>query len=234
MTALVAAALSVAPGCGAKTGLHTTERDGTGGADGGPSCEPRQEVCNDRDDDCDGVADDGIACFSLNGRPLRPLVTERCGAAWYSYDVPDSQSANPVPDIRRSGAVVVAAQVGRTCPGASLALIADLPQDGSGGELDVDYRITPASAGGLLVGDEPGECMHDPATGTGACRFVWQPCCTDGLLLGSFATDLCVGIDARRPIGVSSLVVLDGPDGVVELPFGEPFEICATVRPKVD
>ena len=215
--------------CGSKTGLKVGQCD----QDAGSCCEPRSEVCNGLDDDCDGVIDDGTACFTLDGRAIEPVPTSRCGSSWYSYDSPDSESANPSPDIRRSGEVVVAIVAGKQCGGAHISVIADLPQDGSGGRLEADFRITPPGAGGLVVSDEPGECIHQPASGVGRCDWVWQSCCTDGVLLGAFKQDACVSLSLGSPVGVSKLSVLDGSNGAVPQAFNTPFEICSRIRPAV-
>jgi hypothetical protein len=213
--------------CGAKTGLFVPPCE----CDAGPVCEPREETCNGLDDDCDDAIDDGLACFTLDGVRIDPITSSLCGAAWYSYGSPDAQSANPTPDIRRSGGVVVAVQWSDGCPGASLAVIADLPDDESGGQLVGDFEIDPPSAAGILVSDEPSECTH--AAGTGRCTWVWQACCTDGVLLGAIAVDACVSLTLSSPMGISELAVLDGPSREIDRAFGEPMEICATIRPAV-
>jgi hypothetical protein len=215
--------------CGSKTGLKVAPCD----PDAGPCCTPAAEICNGLDDDCDGAIDDGIACFTLDGRSIQPVPSVGCGAGWYRYDVPDSQSANPAPDIRRSGGVVIAIQAGAECDGAHIAVIADLPQDGSGGQLDADFQITPATAGGIEIGDEPGECSYDAAFGSGRCKWVWQPCCTDGVLLGKFNQDACVRLTLSGAVGVSNPVVLDGASGAVPQSFGSTLEICSQIRPEV-
>jgi hypothetical protein len=219
----------VVAACGSKTGLKVTDCD----PDAGACCTPARESCNGLDDDCDGVIDDGIACFTLNGTPIEPVPSVGCGADWYRYDFPDSESANPVPDIRRSGGVMVAVQAGPSCGGAHVAIIADLPQDGSGGQLDADFVITPAAAAGIVVGDEPGECVYDAASGSGRCQWVWQPCCTDGVLLGAFSQDACVRITLSGAFGVTTPIVLDGEGDAGMQPFGSSFEICSQIRPEV-
>jgi hypothetical protein len=186
------------------------------------------EICNGLDEDCDGVADDGIACFFLGGTPIDPTPSIGCGASWYSYDSPAAQSANPTPDIRRSDEVVLAVQYAESCNGAYIAVIADLPADGSGGQLDGSFGIVPAGSAGLAVSDEPSECAA--SSGSVTCNWVWQPCCTDGVLLGPFTNDTCVSIDLQNAGGVTGLVVLDG---TTELPFALPasLELCMTLVP---
>jgi len=224
--------------CGSRTGLGVEELDAgarpdSGRADAGPgdACVASEETCNGLDDDCDGVADDGLACFTLDGEPIEALRTTTCGVDWYSYDAPDSQSANPRPDIRASGLVVVAIQYAPDCPGASVALITDLPNDDSGGELDVGFEVTPPPAAGLLVSDEPDECELDPRSGVGFCDFAWVGCCTDGLLVGPL-TDGCVTLRTSAPAGLDRLHVLDGaPDRILERPLTGTMRLCAQIRP---
>ena len=216
--------LLVVVGCGSKTGLTVPE------VDAGPCSD---EICNGLDDDCDGAADDGLACFFLDGEPIDSLQTRRCGSSWYSYDTPDSQSANPRPDIRVSGGVVVAIQHGDSCAGAGVAVIADLPDDGSGGELNGRFTVTPPSAARLVVSDEPDECLYDVRTGVGSCEWIWVNCCTDGVMLGPIETEGCVTMTLSDPLGVSTLEVLDGPDDRVARSFGVPFELCTQIRPAV-
>ncbi|MEM9194937.1 MAG: hypothetical protein AAGF12_37505 [Myxococcota bacterium] len=210
--------------CGAKTGLRVCEDDAS-------CCEPEPEVCNGLDDDCDGVADDGLRCFFLDGTPIEALETARCGEDWYSYNRPDSESANPTPDIRVSGGLVIAVQDGPTCDGASVALITDLPMDGSGGTLLVDLQVTPSAAGRLLVSDEPNECSYDRSRGIGTCDFTWQGCCTDGFLIGELRSDSCVTLTLSGASGIGRPQVHDGPDRTIPRNFDVPIEICAQIRP---
>jgi hypothetical protein len=210
-------------GCGSKTGLEVPE------VDGGPCA--AAETCNDLDDDCDGTIDDGLACFFLDGAPIEAIETRRCGADWYSYGVPDSQSGNPRPEIRRRDQVVVAIQHGARCDGASVGVITDIGMSGVGGELVGSFSIEPATSAGLLVSDEPREC-EVLGDGIVVCTWVWQACCTDGVLIGPF-TEGCVNMTLSGPIGVENLFVHDGVGRTVTREFGVPFEICTRIRPAV-
>ncbi len=223
----------LALGCGARTGLDLGD---AGERDAG-ECAP--EVCNGLDDDCDAVPDDGLACFTLDGASLTPFEGEACGAAWYSYDSPDRESANPTPDIRIPDGVVIGTQWEPGCDGAYVALIADVPMDDSGGELLARWQLrqpdSPAfPPPGLVVSDEPNECSHDPATGAGSCTFRWMPCCTDGFLLGPWREDGCVELSLSGARGVSAPVVLDGAGARIPLPENPTIELCAQIRPRVD
>jgi hypothetical protein len=210
--------------CGSKTGLDVPD---VGPRDAG-NCP--DELCNGADDDCDGAIDDGLACFTLDGEAIEAVETNRCGAAWYSYDDPDLQSANPRPDIRQPDQVIVAVQHGARCDGAGIAVIADVPMDGSGGELRGRFAISPPGAAGIIVSDEPRECASS-ATNI-ACEWVWQPCCTDGVMLGPLVEG-CVTLTLSSPVGVESLLVHDGRTRTIPRTFGVPFELCAQIRPAV-
>jgi hypothetical protein len=201
---------------------------GTGGSGGGlpDACTGTSEICNGLDDDCDSVVDDGVACFFLDGLPIAPVPSTGCGASWYGYDSPDPESANPSPDIRRSDEVVLAIQHSNACGAAHVAVIADLPQDGSGGQLDGTFSIQ--GGAGLVVSDEPGECSD--VGESVVCNWTWQPCCTDGVLLGPLTSNACMLIRLDEASGVSGLVVLDGTNEIPrQLPAN--LELCMSFTP---
>lgn len=208
--------------CGASTGLAVPDAGDTG-------CVP--ESCNGMDDDCDGFVDDGLFCFSLDGEPIEAAARGACGPEWYSYGVPDPESANPTPDLRVSDEAVLAVQAGEGDCGAYVAVIADLPRDGSMGSLDGDFQLTEGALEGVAVGDEPRECAFDAARERVTCGWVWQSCCTDGVLLGPFREDFCLTTTLSNPEGLRRLIALDGTTRV-PLAFGATVEICGTIRPR--
>ncbi|MFK7998521.1 MAG: hypothetical protein AB8H86_02950 [Polyangiales bacterium] len=190
------------------------------------------ELCNGIDDDCDGFIDDGLFCFSLNGAPIEAAARNGCGPEWYSYGVPDAESANPTPDIRVSDEAVLTVQAGPGGCGAYVAVITDLPGDGSRGALNGTFQITEGIAAAVAVGDEPRECVFDAARGLAECEWVWQSCCTDGVLLGPFRDDFCMTVRLSDPEGLSRVYALDGPARQVPLVFGETVELCGQFEPE--
>ncbi len=194
-------------------------------------CLPEPEICNGIDDDCDGTIDDGTPCFTLDGAPIEALSATTCGASWYAYDSPDSASAHPSPDLRASGRVALA--ITNAPCGAGVVVIADQVRDGSGGSLVAELQIEPRTAGGVSVSDDPGECAYDARSGLGSCTWNWQPCCTDGVMLGNFTTDFCVTITLPEARGVSTSVVFDGPTRTIDRPLGAAMVLCGTTIPSV-
>ena len=195
-------------------------------------CEPRPETCDGTDEDCDGIADDGVPCFFVDDVPIAAVATPSCGGAWYSYDTPAGSSANPSPDVRQSGKVVVALQLGpATCGGAGLAVIADQVDDGSGGALVGSFELAPVAPAGIVVSDDRRECSQ--TGGRVTCDWNWERCCTDGVLLGPFGPDFCVAATLARPSGVDEILVRDGLSRTVSRAFGVPFTICGRTIPAV-
>jgi len=246
-------ALGTSLACGARTGLETPPppdanldvfRAPDATFDGGrdafvpDGCTPRPEICDGRDDDCDGVADDGVPCWTLDGASIEIVPTELCSAEWYAYGMPAEASANPpVAGVRAAGRVtVVPIEMPARCGGGAIAVIADEVEDGSGGRLAASFAFS-RSEGGILVGDEPDECAYDAAALRGSCRWRWNPCCTDGVMLGPFAAEQCVtftidGHDGAAPEGVSTLVVVDGRGVATDRAFGETLRLCRTFVPE--
>ena len=194
-------------------------------------CAPEPETCDGMDEDCDGVIDDGVPCFTLDGAPLKALAGTACGASWYAYDSPDSASAHPVPDLRQSSRVAIAV-TSAPC-GAGVVVIADQVRDDSGGSMVAEFQIDPRTAGGVTVSDDPDECVYLPASGRGSCTWVWNPCCTDGVMLGNFTADFCVTLTLSPMSGITSSVVFDGEDRTIDRALGTPMTLCGVTIPAV-
>src|SRR5690606_24628862 len=101
---------------------------------------------------------------------------------------------------------------------------------GSGGALSATFDIDPPSAGGILVGDEPSECVVEAPGGRVRCEWVWQPCCTDGVLLGTF-TETCITVVTTAPRGVGTPIVRSGAAREITRAHDVPFELCVQIRP---
>lgn len=95
------------------------------------------------------------------------------------------------------------------------------------------FTLDPSGVRGVLVSDDGGECRYDAGRGTGSCAWRWQPCCTDGVLLGSFPGDFCATVTLSAPVGVASVAVRDGSGALRPASFGRPIELCAHTAPAV-
>lgn len=200
-------------------------------------CSPSPETCDGLDEDCDGVADDGVVCWTLDGAPIEAITTDVCARVFYSYDTPETASANlPVPGIVQSNRVeIVVIETSRSCGGGALAVIADQVDDGAGGSLLGSFRFD-RDDGEIVVEDDPRECVYDRRTREGHCNWGWQACCTDGVMLGPFPGDQCLELTIEgqegRPIeGVDALVATDGPTAVRPLDFGTAHRFCRRAVP---
>lgn len=87
--ACVSALALVVMGCGARTGLETPggpdrpdSRVVCEDCDAGPICVPSPEVCNDIDDDCDGLSDEGVRSQCDDCRPGCHLLVVPGDETW--------------------------------------------------------------------------------------------------------------------------------------------------------
>ncbi len=236
-------------GCGAKTGLDRppppdadldaftppdVNLDAGRDAPIPDGCTPREETCDGLDEDCDGVADDGVVCWTLDGTAILPLRSEVCANGWYAYDTPARASANPplATILQSSRAEIVIVETSRSCGGGAIAIIADQVDDGDGGSLRARFAFD-RDEGGVIVSDESDECAYDRGARRGSCVWGWQPCCTDGTMLGPFPADQCVeltvdGHAGGPAVGIDSLVVIGGAAEPLELALGSTHRICRT------
>lgn len=214
--------------------VDCTDSDCTGSP---ACCMPVPETCDGRDQDCDGVADDGVPCWFLTGTlggmetRLEPITTRTCAGDWYAYDHPDRASANPSPDLRlRDVVTIVPVAPPASCGGRGIALVADTSHNGTGGRLDASFDVVPAS-GVLSVSDDPGECSYDASAGHGSCRWNWETCCTDGMVLDHLTSDFCLAITLSRAEHVNAVRVLDRTTGEIDLALGTAIRICQRTVP---
>lgn len=108
---------------------------------------------------------------------IEPLSTGQSVEAFYSFNDPDSNSANPPGEIIRSGVSNLFLFQGPE--GLSLVLIHDRAGDGDGGEAHVDFEGLPED-GGWVVRDDPGYGGHTDTYAVDHVDWGWAGCCTDG------------------------------------------------------
>jgi hypothetical protein len=126
--------------------------------------------------------------------------TAGSAAAYYNYQFSASQLTDPTLVSNRSHLFMVNSAV----DGLTLFVINDANSDGSSGNATMQVDLSGDPDGmGILVSDDPGEViLNNPFQATGA--FKWEPCCTDGMALGTINGDweLLVGFLAP-PVGLS-------------------------------
>lgn len=66
---------------------------GASGADGGDACVPSTELCNDRDDDCNGVVDDELAANA--DCSMRYHATVTCGRSGVCLFIANDPKCDP-------------------------------------------------------------------------------------------------------------------------------------------
>lgn len=108
---------------------------------------------------------------------IEPLSTGESIEDFYSFNDPDSNSANTPGDIIRSDVSNLFLFEGPG--GLSLVMIHDEPGDGTGGEAHVAFEGLPED-GGWVVRDDPGYGGHTDTYAIDHADWGWAGCCTDG------------------------------------------------------
>jgi hypothetical protein len=107
--------------------------------------------------------------------PLPFMSTNSSAVNFYSYGNPIGASANT--GLELSETLLVMLHEDTNTGNTSLIIILDLPNDGTGGDVDLTVNCLPDSAA-VAVADDGGELFGSPPTITG--DFSWVSCCTDG------------------------------------------------------
>jgi gliding motility-associated-like protein len=89
----------------------------------------------------------------------------------------------------------------------SLILILDAENDGSGGEVDINFNCLPSSAY-IAVSDDGGELSGSAPNIVG--DFFWSSCCTDGGVIGGVGCGHSVTIDPDIVSGIDIFTLVYG------------------------
>ncbi len=135
--------------------------------------------------------------YSINADELagettvNPIPIGPSAASFYSYGNPGAASANTGLEVSNTAVIFL----GEDDSGdVSLFVIYDIPNDGSGGNVDATFTSTGLANEGVIFLVKDGEggdfFTWNDGTGTGSTVNVWVACCTDGFVLGTLpATD---------------------------------------------
>jgi hypothetical protein len=168
---------------------------------------------------------------------IEPYVSGLTAAGFYQYGVPNGASYNgelnggPNPVSSLTQVFLVDAS-----DGLSLVVVHDNPNDGSGGNTQMQWDLFGDPAAAYLQGDDPGEGL-----GGGGTSFTtahgWAPCCTDGFVIGSLDGGWSMfGAFRAVPVGITDWAAVDNDGTMIPLTL-EPerrVRLAAKIKVSVD
>ncbi|MEZ5032378.1 MAG: gliding motility-associated C-terminal domain-containing protein [Saprospiraceae bacterium] len=142
--------------------------------------------------------------------------------SFYSYSNPLGSCANT--GFEQSNHLILMLYEDTNTGEISFIFVADLPNDGDGGTMDVTISCLPNSAYIALM-DDAGEMGGAPPTITG--DFFWDQCCTDGGIIGGLGCGYSFIFDIDNLTGIDVITLLYGSPAnpvYIDLPSSEcPF-----------
>ena len=195
--------------------------DGDGDADL-IDCEPLDgnigpglpETCGDLvDNDCDP----STLCYQVEQGAqtwwIQPLVGTVDVLDWYSYGTPAGASANTGFEVSDETVEMLYLNPPGVAnpPGLYLVVIHDIPNDGSGGT--VQMYMTGLSGASQVQADDPGEGgdVINGEVAEATMNWNWVACCTDGTVVGPLAPFFYLTLDFLTWTGVNGINTYDGP-----------------------
>lgn len=171
------------------------------------------ETCGDLvDNDCDPTT----LCYEVEQGPqtwwIQPLVGTVDVLDWYSYGTPFGASANSGFEISDETVELLYVNPPGVAnpPGLYLVVIHDLPEDGSGGS--VQMFMTGLSGASQVQADDPGEGgdVINGEVAEATMNWNWIACCTDGTVVGPLAPYFYLMLDFTSWTGVNGISTYDG------------------------
>ena len=149
---------------------------------------------------CDCEINQGGASF-----PVSALQGDESVVDFYSHSVPIFNCANTGLEI--SNTLILFLYEDTTTAEVSMVMIADIPNDGSGGTMEAEINCLPDDSY-LAVGDEVDEFSGTPPLMTG--DWWWTSCCTDGGAIGNVGCGNSFNFDLFNITGIDAFVWLTG------------------------
>ncbi|HLF64250.1 MAG TPA: gliding motility-associated C-terminal domain-containing protein [Saprospiraceae bacterium] len=137
--------------------------------------------------------------------PVSALLGSETAATFYSYGIPNVSSANTGLEI--SNGLILFLYEDTNTGIISLFLIADIANDGTGGEMEFEVNCLPDNAF-VSVQDDPGEFNGAPPLVTG--NWTWSDCCTDGGVIEDIGCNNTLNLDLLVANGLDSILWLTG------------------------
>ncbi|MBK6901411.1 MAG: gliding motility-associated C-terminal domain-containing protein [Saprospirales bacterium] len=126
-------------------------------------------------------------------------------ANFYGYGIPAGSSANTGLEI--SETFVLMLYEDTSTGEVSVVFIADIINDGTGGQMGVTFNCMP-SGSFIAVADDPGELIGSAPTFTG--NFNWQGCCTDGGAISGVGCGYSFTINPNIINGINTFALVHG------------------------
>lgn len=137
--------------------------------------------------------------------PLPFFSDNQSALDFYAYSNPLGSCANS--GFELSDQLLILLYEDLSSGEVSFIFIADLPNDGSGGNMVVEITCLPPSAS-VALADDAGELAGAPPTMNG--NFVWDQCCTDGGVISGLGCGYSFVFDIISMNGISTVTLLSG------------------------
>ena len=137
--------------------------------------------------------------------PLPFMSTNSTAVDFYSYGNPNGSSANTGLEVAET--LLVMLHEDTNTGNTSLIIILDIPNDATGGNVDLTVNCLPDSAY-VALADDGGELFGSPPTITG--DFNWVGCCTDGGVIGGVGCGNTITINPTINSGINLFSLVYG------------------------
>jgi PEP-CTERM motif len=136
---------------------------------------------------------------------IEAFTTTKTLAQFYQYSTPFRTSFNGPVSLTSNASHLFLV---KATDGLGLFSVHDKPQDGSGGEAQMQFDLLGDTAS-LIVNDDP----EEPVKGNGTTFIAyhsWASCCTDGAVLGSLEGDWKMFVQLTRFRAMDRWLALSG------------------------
>ena len=133
------------------------------------------------------------------------MTTPSSAVNFYAYGNPIGASSNT--GLELSETFLVMLHEDTNTGNTGLIVILDLPNDGTGGNIDMTVNCLPDSAY-VALQDDNGELFGNPPTITG--DYNWANCCTDGGVIGSVGCGNTITINPTINSGITAFSLVYG------------------------
>lgn len=156
---------------------------------------------------CDCTVSQGEDSF-----PLPFISGNQSAIDFYAYGTPIGSSSNT--GLETSNGMIMMLYEDLISGETSLIIILDSANDGSGGEVNINFNCLPSDAF-VMLSDDSGELTGTPPNIVG--DFFWSPCCTDGGIIGGIGCGNTVTIDPDIISGIDFFALAFGEASSADL-----------------